>query len=458
MNTRPERRDRKGWHLLRGAVGLASAVLFTASSWSVEPLTTLEYRVQGTGLQVSPAAVAVPKGIAGSVLVTLTGGDATQALADGAYVEAFLRGPGLPELWRVCKPLNPRPSFSRIDLQVRKNRFQVGFGYRQAMCATEARFVGGLEHPLADVLRDRAEARIQDIKNGLMLSLDPGFFHCAQFEGGFDLVDIHNALTIRQIIPLLAKAQFPIPGQPIQPGDKFQQVPHGPRFQAESAQVPDQPEPPFVAGGGVPLRSQRELVGGDQQGERVAGLFERFGCGGAVQDFEYGELEVLNAPGEFGAVDVGAPPGPIVRQHRKAEHPSAELVPDAVVVGPHAPGEVPFPLCLDFDMNEKPLLPSFEQPHFDEPVGRARALGVFGRDLLQLGFEEHGRYSPIDQRVDSGETELQKRPEKELESDFPGRVEFVRHRLLLDHGARLYCRLAGLASPFPFLKAEGDKA
>jgi hypothetical protein len=80
------------------------------------PLTTLEYRVNGTGLQVTPAAVAVPKGIAGSVLVTLTGGDATQALAQGAYVEAFLRGPGLPEPRRIIAPVNQPLLFPPFNL------------------------------------------------------------------------------------------------------------------------------------------------------------------------------------------------------------------------------------------------------------------------------------------------------------------------------------------------------
>ncbi len=83
---------------------------------AASPLTTLEYRVNGTGLQVTPAAVAVPKGIAGSVMITLTGGDATQALAEGAYVEAFLRGPGFPEPRRLVGPVNQALLFPTINL------------------------------------------------------------------------------------------------------------------------------------------------------------------------------------------------------------------------------------------------------------------------------------------------------------------------------------------------------
>jgi hypothetical protein len=84
---------------------LAVATLITCeSSHAAAPLATLEYRVNGTGLQVSPAAVAVPKGIAGSVSITLTGGEAVQALGQGAYVEAYLRGPGFPEPRRLVSP------------------------------------------------------------------------------------------------------------------------------------------------------------------------------------------------------------------------------------------------------------------------------------------------------------------------------------------------------------------
>jgi len=96
---------------------IALLILFLASKLTAaDPLTTLEYRINGTGLQVTPGAVAVPKGIAGSVLVTLTGGEATQALADGAYVEAFLRGPGLPEPRRIVAPVNQPLLFPPFNL------------------------------------------------------------------------------------------------------------------------------------------------------------------------------------------------------------------------------------------------------------------------------------------------------------------------------------------------------
>ena len=70
------------------------------------PLATLEYRIYGTGLQVSPPALAVPKGIAGSVMVVITGGKPAELMAKGSYVEAYLRGPGLPEPRRLVAAVN----------------------------------------------------------------------------------------------------------------------------------------------------------------------------------------------------------------------------------------------------------------------------------------------------------------------------------------------------------------
>ena len=56
------------------------------------PLTTLEYRVVGSALRVTPAAVSVPKGIAGSVFVELIG----VAPPGDVFVAATLRGPAFP--------------------------------------------------------------------------------------------------------------------------------------------------------------------------------------------------------------------------------------------------------------------------------------------------------------------------------------------------------------------------
>jgi hypothetical protein len=77
-----------------------------------QPMTTLEYRVAGTQLKVTPAAVAVPKGIAGSVMVEIDAGGSTnnpasQALAQGAHVEATFRGPSFEARRLVSAPNAP---------------------------------------------------------------------------------------------------------------------------------------------------------------------------------------------------------------------------------------------------------------------------------------------------------------------------------------------------------------
>ena len=87
--------------ILVGALGTAL---------SAPPLTTLHYEIVGTQLKVSPAIVSVPKGVAGSVLVQLSGADgstpiAASGLAEGAFVEAILRGPAFPAR-RVIGQLN----------------------------------------------------------------------------------------------------------------------------------------------------------------------------------------------------------------------------------------------------------------------------------------------------------------------------------------------------------------
>jgi hypothetical protein len=70
---------------------------------AADPLVTLQYDIAGTQLRVTPAVLSVPKNVAGSVLVEMTGG--TNALPAGAYVEATLRGPSFPAR-RLVGPAN----------------------------------------------------------------------------------------------------------------------------------------------------------------------------------------------------------------------------------------------------------------------------------------------------------------------------------------------------------------
>ncbi len=67
-----------------------------ASALGATPLTTLEYRITGQELRVSPVAVSVPKGIAGSVNVELSGVPADDPLRANTLIEATLRGPSGP--------------------------------------------------------------------------------------------------------------------------------------------------------------------------------------------------------------------------------------------------------------------------------------------------------------------------------------------------------------------------
>ena len=89
--------------------GFLAALLSSPNALHAQLLTTLEYKVTGQVMAVTPAVVSVPKGIPGSVGVTIAG-----EVAAGAFVEATLRGPsfparrlvGLPNQALMLPPLN----------------------------------------------------------------------------------------------------------------------------------------------------------------------------------------------------------------------------------------------------------------------------------------------------------------------------------------------------------------
>lgn len=90
---------------------LLTAVMAALASRAAEPLVTVEYRVTGTALQVTPPILSVPKGIPGSILVSVVSGGTTNSpaseqLSTGAYVEAVLRGPSFTEPRRLVGPAN----------------------------------------------------------------------------------------------------------------------------------------------------------------------------------------------------------------------------------------------------------------------------------------------------------------------------------------------------------------
>lgn len=71
-------------------------VLFgVASLPAAQPLATLEYRVVGAQLQVSPAVLSVPKNVAGSIMPAIPA-DVVNSIGQGAHIEATLRGPSFP--------------------------------------------------------------------------------------------------------------------------------------------------------------------------------------------------------------------------------------------------------------------------------------------------------------------------------------------------------------------------
>src|SRR5256885_14671676 len=90
-----------------GMVLFAFALVAMSTGVGGAPLTTLRYEIVGTQLKVSPGAVSVPKGVAGSVLVEISP-QGIRAFS-GAYVEATLRGPSF-EARKVVGPPKDRKS------------------------------------------------------------------------------------------------------------------------------------------------------------------------------------------------------------------------------------------------------------------------------------------------------------------------------------------------------------
>ncbi|MBL9167133.1 MAG: carboxypeptidase regulatory-like domain-containing protein [Verrucomicrobiales bacterium] len=115
IGTAPERAARPAGAVARiWQLSALLHLLLVFPAWA--QLTTVEYRVGGTALITSPAAVAVPKGIAGSVRVDLAGVDLTQEPVRSSYVEAVLRGPGLPEPRRLVGAVNEALLFPPLNL------------------------------------------------------------------------------------------------------------------------------------------------------------------------------------------------------------------------------------------------------------------------------------------------------------------------------------------------------
>ncbi|MCC6232403.1 MAG: carboxypeptidase regulatory-like domain-containing protein, partial [Verrucomicrobiales bacterium] len=98
----------RSWVL--GALALALTLSWVSCPGAA--LTTLEYRIMGSRLRVTPETVTVPRHVAGSVLVQVVRGDGTVVPAEeagfgGGRVEATLRGPSFPAQRLVAEPGQP---------------------------------------------------------------------------------------------------------------------------------------------------------------------------------------------------------------------------------------------------------------------------------------------------------------------------------------------------------------
>ncbi|MGH7869497.1 MAG: hypothetical protein ACREP9_18155, partial [Candidatus Dormibacteraceae bacterium] len=111
----------------RNRIGIAGHALLLGLALSqggqaaTLPLASLDYHIGGTFLQVSPAVLSVPKGIAGSVLVEVTSagqtnGPSVSQLTTGAYIQAVIRGPGFSSPQRLVGQPNAPLSLPPINL------------------------------------------------------------------------------------------------------------------------------------------------------------------------------------------------------------------------------------------------------------------------------------------------------------------------------------------------------
>ena len=188
------------------------------SSASETPLASLDYTVVGHYLKVSPAAVAVPKGIAGSVLVTLANADGStkqpdNALTDGAHIEAVLRGPSFPArrlIGQVGQPLM-LPALNLVgDYRLD--------GIRLVDSATGEVRMEGLPSSVpvsvfAEVLVSRVTSRplsLQEIQDK-GIAIDDSNFRAVEFEVGFVLDGQTYPIKFPVVTPDFARGTEIIP-------------------------------------------------------------------------------------------------------------------------------------------------------------------------------------------------------------------------------------------------------
>jgi hypothetical protein len=197
----------------------AILTLFLLSSASAQtPLTTLNYKIVGTYLRVSPAAVAVPKGIAGSVLVELANSDGTDkspdnAITQGAYIEATLRGPSFPArrlIGEVNKPLL-LPALNLVgDYQLDNIRLVDSVTSAVRMEGTPSSVpVRVFEEVLVSRVTSRPLTLAEIQERGIVI--DDQNFRAVEFEVGFVLDGITIPVRFPVVSPDFTQAREIIP-------------------------------------------------------------------------------------------------------------------------------------------------------------------------------------------------------------------------------------------------------
>ena len=198
-------RRRIAW--VAAALGaVAALVLAGRGAQATEALTTLEYRVVGVALRPERSQLAIPKNIPGALRVELiAGGDGNESLdslADGAIVEATLRGPsfsarrvvGLPNGDLDLPPLPLVGDYSLDDL-------------RLVDAATGATRLDGSPRSVPiqvfdDVLVSRVTSRplaIDEIEDR-GIAIDSSNFRVLEFEVGF----VVDGATVPVRFPVVA--------------------------------------------------------------------------------------------------------------------------------------------------------------------------------------------------------------------------------------------------------------
>lgn len=202
------------WNLGKGhsacafAPGLCGLLIAILGVWACfcatasPALTTLEYRVVGSALRVSPTVLSVPKGVAGSVLVELSGGAAGQVAGGDGYIEATLRGPSFAARRIVGQPGAPLvlPALPLVgDYQLDNIRLvDAATGATKMEAAPSSVPVRVFDEVLVSRVTSRPLTLEEIQEKGI--AIDEANFRAVEFEVGFVL----DGKTIPVTFPVVA--------------------------------------------------------------------------------------------------------------------------------------------------------------------------------------------------------------------------------------------------------------